>query len=80
MTKPHTPCFDPKYDPIDESGAEIPNHSRTIKSIVPKGTAPDEPAAIRKKFSRNTMAKTMVGRTVAAMKVFFLLSVPPKDA
>jgi hypothetical protein len=28
-----------------------------ITSIVPNGTAPDEPAEMRKRFRRNTIAK-----------------------
>jgi hypothetical protein len=33
------------------------NHNRMITSIVPNGTAPDEPAEMRKRFRRNTIAK-----------------------
>ena len=58
----------------------MPNHNKTINRIVPKGTAPDEPAAMRKKFSRNTIAKTTAGRTVAVINVFFFRSVPPNEA
>jgi hypothetical protein len=52
-----TPCLDPKYEPTAESGAEMTNHNRMITSIVPNGTAPDEPAEMRKRFRRNTIAK-----------------------
>lgn len=30
-----TPCFDPKKEPIAESGAEIPNQRIMISNIVP---------------------------------------------
>jgi hypothetical protein len=51
------PCLEPKYEPIAESGAEMMNQSRMMTSIVPKGTAPDDPAEMRKRFRRNTIAK-----------------------
>ena len=34
----------------------MPNQRNTINSKVPNGTAPEEPARIRKKFNRNTIA------------------------
>jgi hypothetical protein len=34
----------------------MPNQRNTINSKVPNGTAPEEPATIKKRFRRNTMA------------------------
>lgn len=34
----------------------MPNQRNTINSKVPNGTAPEEPATIKNRFSRNTMA------------------------
>ena len=34
----------------------MPNHRNTISNKVPNGTAPEEPAMIRNRFNRNTMA------------------------
>lgn len=78
--KKRTPAFPPKYDPTQLRGAEIPNHKITTKSIVPKGTAPDEPAMIRKKLSKKTTANITVGRAVAVMKALLRRSVPPREA
>jgi len=74
------PCLEPKYAPMADSGAEIPNQSTTIRSIVVNGTAPDEPAMIRKRLRRNTTIKMNDGKTVAVKNAFFLRSVPPRDA
>lgn len=30
-----TPCLDPKYEPIADNGAEIPNHKSAMSNIVP---------------------------------------------
>ena len=57
----------------------MPNQSRTIKSMVPKGTAPDDPFIQRKRLRRNMIPNTIVGRTVAVMNAFFFASVPPRD-
>lgn len=76
----HTPAWPPKKLPSHESGAEIPNQRTTTKSIVPKGTAPDEPATMRKKFSKKTIANIMVGSAVAVTNAILRRSVPPIDA
>ena len=34
----------------------MPNQRNTINSNVPNGTAPEEPAVIRNRFKRKTMA------------------------
>ena len=34
----------------------MPNQRNTIKSKVPNGTAPEEPAVIRNRFNKNTIA------------------------
>ena len=69
----------PKYEPIDERGAEMPNHSRTISNMVPNGIAPEDPAKRGKKLSMNIIENTTVGNTVAVMNAFFFASVPPSD-
>lgn len=51
-----TPCLEPKYAPIADRGAEIPNQRSTISSMVPKGTAPEEPAMSSDKLSKKTIA------------------------
>jgi len=58
----------------------MPNQRNTINNKVPNGTAPEEPAMIKNRFSRNTMANITVGRIVAVRNANFLFSVPPKDA
>lgn len=35
----------------------MPNQRKTINNKVPNGTAPEEPAIIKNRFNRNTMAK-----------------------
>ncbi len=52
-----TPCLEPKYAPMADRGAEIPNHKNTMVNIVPNGTAPDDPAMIRNKSRRKMMMK-----------------------
>ena len=60
-----TPCFAPKYAPMAERGAEIPNQSTTISNIVPNGTAPEEPAIRRDRLSRKTMAKINLDKALS---------------
>jgi len=57
----------------------MPNQRKTIKSKVPNGTAPEEPAKIKNRFSRNTMENIAVGRIVAVRNANFFFSVPPND-
>jgi hypothetical protein len=59
-----TPCFFPITPPITVNGALIRNHSRTTKSMVPKGTAPEESAEIRKRFKRNMTMKINLSPSV----------------
>ena len=35
------------------------------KAIIPKGTAPDDPAVSRNKFRRNMMEKTILGEAIS---------------
>lgn len=58
----------------------MPNHRTAINNIVPKGTAPDEPAIRRNRFNRKMIVKTTVGSAVAVMNAFFLRLVPPREA
>jgi hypothetical protein len=50
----------PKKEPATLRGREIRNQIRTIANMVPMGTAPEECAAIRKKFRKMNVPKTML--------------------
>jgi hypothetical protein len=43
-----------------ERGTEIKNQIRRVANIVPKGTAPDDWAAIRKKLRKTKVPKTIL--------------------
>lgn len=53
-----TPCLIPKKYPATQSGIEIKQYSKRMAIIVPKGTAPDAPEPMRKRFRRKTSEKT----------------------
>lgn len=53
-----TPCLAPTKKPMAVRGALIPNQRMTIINIVPKGTAPDDPAKTRKRSKRKTTTNT----------------------
>lgn len=46
--------------PNAESGTEMRNQRATTARMVPKGTAPDEPAPIRKRSRRKMMTKMIL--------------------
>jgi len=48
----------PKKDPAMESGTEMRNQIRRVANIVPRGTAPDEWAAMRKKLRKMNVPNT----------------------
>ena len=50
----------PKKDPAMESGTEIRNQISRVANIVPRGTAPDECAAMRKKLRKMNVPNTIL--------------------
>lgn len=74
------PCLFPKRAPKKVNGAEMANHIRTIVSIVPKGTAPEDPAITRKRFRRKKTAKTSAGKRNAVRNVTLAGRSPPSEA
>ena len=57
----------------------MPYHKIAMKSIVPKGTAPEDPAVRRNTFNKNMIVNTTVGKTIAVRSAFFLRFVPPSE-
>jgi len=45
-----------------ERGTEIRNQIRRVANIVPRGTAPEEWAAMRKRLRKTKVRKTMLTR------------------
>jgi hypothetical protein len=62
----------PKKEPAILSGTEIRNHIRSVANIVPRGTAPEECAAIRKKLRKTKVPKTILRRQVSTCHIFGL--------
>jgi hypothetical protein len=52
----------PKKEPAMERGTEIRNQIRRVANIVPRGTAPEEWAAMRKKLRKMNVPKTILTR------------------
>jgi len=50
----------PKKDPAMDNGTEIRNQIIRVANMVPRGTAPEECAAMRKKLRKTNVPKTML--------------------
>ena len=50
----------PKNEPATLRGTETRNQIRRVANIVPRGTAPEECAAIRKKLRKMNVPKTIL--------------------
>lgn len=54
----------PKKLPAVLRGTEIRNQIRSVANIVPRGTAPEECAAMRKKLRKTNVPKTILQKLV----------------
>lgn len=66
-------------EPAKERGREIRNQMMTRKSIVVKGTAPEEAFAHRKRFMMKKVAKTMPGTRTGVSTMVICHRSPPRD-
>ncbi|KAH3664376.1 hypothetical protein WICMUC_005761 [Wickerhamomyces mucosus] len=68
-----------KIEPKAETGTEIINQIKTMATKVPKGTAPDDLAAIKNIFNPVNMDKIPIGTSSGVKIKFNFQSSPPKN-